>query len=88
MFLKKHKLEKDCQEIIGSLIYYKSPFNFCVRLFDLNFESYFNEIKTSISNRCILTISELVKNMYVIFKNQSNYIFRAQVVDIDTEVNS
>lgn len=88
MFLTKENL-KDNQEIIGSLIYYKSPFNFQVRKYNPNFESFMNHIKSNVDSRYILIKCDIVKNMYVIYHNQSDdSIYRAQVIDMDSEIKS
>lgn len=47
------------------------------------------QIKSSLNSRLILTQNELVKNMYVIYqKNQSDSIYRGQIIDMDREVES
>lgn len=87
MFLTKEN-SNDCQEIIGSLIYYKSPFNFKVRQYNPNFEILMNQIISNLNSRYILTKCDLIKNMYVIYQNHSNSIYRAQVIDMDSEIKS
>lgn len=87
MFLRKENL-KDNKEIICSLIYYKSPFNFCVRQYNPNFELFMEQIKSTLGTRHILTKCQLVKNMYVIYQHQLNSIYRAQIIDMDSEVES
>ena len=87
MFLKKETLN-DTQEIIGSLIYYKSPFNFCIRQYNPNFEPFMNHIKSTLDSRNILKKCELVKNMYVIYQIQSNSIYRAKIIDMDSKIES
>lgn len=86
MFLKKEKLNG--QEIVGSLICYKSPYSFRVRQYNSNFIPFMDKIKSDLDSRKVLIKSELVKNMYVIYQNQSSSVYRAQVIDIDHELNS
>lgn len=88
MFLRKENFLNDYQEIIGSIIYYKSPFNFRVRQYNPNFKSFMNEISSFLESRYVLIKCELVKNMYVIYKNQLDCIYRAQIIDMDSEVES
>lgn len=71
-----------------SLIYFKSPFHFNVRKYNPNFERFMNQIKSDINSRYILKKHELTKNMYVIYQNQSGSIYRAQIIDLDIEVES
>ncbi|XP_025193812.1 uncharacterized protein LOC112593566 isoform X2 [Melanaphis sacchari] len=85
MSLEKETLN-DTQEIIGLLIFYKSPFNFSIRQYNPNFEPFMNHIKTVLNSRYILKKCELVKNMYVIYQIQSNSIYRAKIIDMDTEI--
>jgi len=87
MTLKKETLN-DAQEIIGSLIYYKSPFNFSVRQYNPNFEPLMDHIKSVLDSRCILKKSELVENMYVICQIQSNSIYRAKIIEMDSKIES
>lgn len=86
MFLKKENL--DVQEIVGSLICYNSPYSFYVRQYDSNFVPFMDKIKSNLDSRNVLIKSELVKNMYVIYQNRSNSVYRAQVTDMDSEVKS
>lgn len=88
MFLRNEKLTEDGQEILCSLISYKSPFNFRVRQFNPQFESLMNQIKSNLDSRYTLKKYELKKNMYVIYQNQLHFIYRAQVIDMDSEVES
>ncbi|XP_029344615.1 uncharacterized protein LOC100572451 isoform X2 [Acyrthosiphon pisum] len=85
MSLKKETLN-DSQEIIGSLIYYKSPFNFSVRQYNPNFEPLMDHIKSILNSRCILKKCELVENMYVIYQIQSNSIYRAKIIEMDSKI--
>lgn len=88
LFLRKDSLN-DIQEIVGLLIYYKSPFNFRIRQYNSNFQPFIDQIKSSLNSRFILTQSELVINMYVIYqKKQSDSIYRAQIINMDSEVES
>lgn len=87
MSLKKETLN-NAEEIIGSLILYKSPFNFCVRQHNPNFELFMNDIKSALNSRYILKKYELVKNMYVIYQIQSNSIYRAKIIDMDSGIES
>jgi len=87
MSLKKETLN-NTEEIIGSLIFYKSPFNFHVRQHNLNFEPFMNDIKSTLNSRYILKKCELVKNMYVIYQIQSNSIYRAKIIDMDSGIES
>lgn len=87
MFLKKETLN-DAQEIIGSLIHYKSPFDFCVRLYNPNFEPHMDHIKSVLDSRRVLKKCDLVKNMYVICQIQSSSIYRAKIIDMDSEIES
>jgi len=86
LFLTKENL-KDSQEIIGSLIYYKSPFNFQVRKYNPNFEPFMNQIKSNMDSRYILMKCDIVQNMYVICQSDDS-IYRAQVIDMDSEIKS
>lgn len=88
MFLRNENLPKDGQEILCSLISYKSPFNFRVRQYNPQFESFMNQIKSNLDSRYILKKCDLIKNMYVIYQNQLHFIYRAQVIDMDSEVES
>lgn len=89
MFLRRECLSSiDNEEIIGLLIHYKSPYNFHIRKYDSNFAPFMDKIKSTLNSRYILTQNELIKNMYVIYQNQLNSIFRAQVVDMDFENTS
>ncbi|KAE9535821.1 hypothetical protein AGLY_007722 [Aphis glycines] len=85
MSLKKETLN-NTEKIIGSLIFYKSPFNFCVRQHNPNFEPFMNDIKSALNSRYILKKCELVKNMYVIYQIQSNSIYRAKIIDMDSGI--
>ncbi|XP_026804803.1 uncharacterized protein LOC113548228 [Rhopalosiphum maidis] len=85
MSLKKETLN-DTKEIIGSLISYKSPFNFRVRQYNPNFEPFMNHIESVLDSRYILKKCELVKNMYVIYQIQSNNIYRAKIIDMDSGI--
>lgn len=87
MFLKKETLN-DAQEIIGSLIYYKSPFDFSVRQYNPNFEPLMDHIKSILDSRCILKTCELVENMYVIYQTQTNSIHRAKIIEMDSKIES
>lgn len=87
MFLKKETLN-NAQEIIGSLIYYKSPFDFSVRQYNPNFEPYMDYIKSILDSRCILKKCDLVENMYVIYQIQSNSIYRAKIIDMDYKIEN
>jgi len=88
MSLKKETLN-NTEEIIGSLIFYKSPFNFRVRQHNPNFEPFMNDIKSALNSRYILKKCELVKNMYVIYQMQSsNSIYRAKIIDMDSGIES
>lgn len=89
MFLRREWLSnEDNQEIIGSLIHYKSPYNFRIRKYDSNFAPFMDQIKSTLNSRSILTQNELIKDMYVIYQNQFNSLYRAQVVDMDFESTS
>lgn len=89
MFLRREWLSnKENQEIIGSLIHYKSPYNFCIRKYHSNFAPFMDQIKSTLNTRIILTQNDLIKNMYVIYQNKLNFIYRAQVVDMDFESTS
>lgn len=88
MFLRKKSLTEDDNEIVCSLICYKSPFNFRVRQHNAQFEYLMEQIKSNLDSRHVLKKYELVKNMYVIYQNQSYFIYRAQVIDMDFEVES
>jgi len=87
MVLKKETLN-NAQEIIGSLIYYKSPFDFSVKQYNPNFEPYMDHIKSILDSRCILKKCDLVENMHVIYQIQSNSIFRAKIIDMDSKIES
>jgi len=87
MFLEKETLN-DTQEIIGSLIYYKSPFNFHVRQYNPKFKPFMDHIKSTLDSRNVLKKCELVKNMHVILQIDSNFIYRAKIVDMDSEIES
>jgi len=87
MSLKKETLN-DTQEIIGSLIYYKSPFNFSVRQYNPNFEPLMDHIKSILDSRYILKKCELVENMYVIYQIQLNSIHRAKIIEMDSKIES
>lgn len=88
MFLRKENFLNNSQEIIGSLIYYKSPLNFRIRQYSPNFKHFMDQVKSSLESRYILTKCKLIKNMYVFYKNQLDCIYRAQIIDMDSEVES
>lgn len=88
MFLRKEHLKEDSKEIVGSLIYYKSPYNFRIRQYNQDFEYFMDQIKSVLESRRLLTKFELVKNMHVIYQNQLHFIYRAQIIDMDSEVES
>jgi len=88
MCLRKEILLNTTYEIIASLIYYKSPFNFHVRQYNPNFNSYMDQIKSTLNSRHILSKCELLKNMYIIYQSQSDCIYRAQIIDMDSEIKS
>ncbi|VVC24546.1 Hypothetical protein CINCED_3A019121 [Cinara cedri] len=73
-------------ELVGSLIEYKSPFNFRIKKYNPNFLLFMDQILSDLDSRYILTKSDVVKNMYAIFKNQSDVIYRTQIVDIDSDI--
>lgn len=79
---------KDCLELDGSLIDYESPFKFCIRQYNSTFLPYMDQIISSLDCRDILTKSDIVKNMYVIFKNQSDIFYRAQIIYMDSNIES
>lgn len=87
MFLKREDM-KDKLEIIASVINYKSPLNFRVRQYNSNFEMLMNKIKSTLNLRYILNKNDLVKNMYVIYQNPSDAIHRAQIIDMDSGIES
>ncbi|XP_015365129.1 PREDICTED: uncharacterized protein LOC107162646 [Diuraphis noxia] len=87
MVLKKETLN-EAQEIIGSLIHYKSPFDFSVRLYNPNFEPHMDHIKSVLDSRCVLKKYDLVKNMYVICQIQSDSIYRAKIIDMDSKIEN
>lgn len=87
MFLNKENL-KDNIELVGSLIYYKSPFNFRIRKYNSSFLPFMEQIITNLDCRYILEKSDIIKDMYVIFQNHSNIIYRAQIIDFDSDVES
>lgn len=88
MFLKKENLTEGDNGIVCSLICYKSPFNFRVRQHNPQFEYLMDQIKSDLDSRRVLKKYELIKNMYVIYQNQSYFIYRAQIIDMDIEVES
>lgn len=88
MLLEKEKLNKNCQEVIASLVYFKSPFNFGVRKYNPTFCSYIKELKSNLSSRHIVTKDTIIKNMMVIYQKKSETIYRAQVIDVDLQVES
>lgn len=87
MTLSREILEGNL-ELVGSVIEYKSPFNFRIRKYNSNFLPFMDQILLDLDSRYILTKSDVVKNMYVILKNQSDVIYRAQIVDIDSDNES
>jgi len=87
MFLSKDDLN-DCQDIIGLLIYYESPFNFQLKQYNPNFVPFMNQIKSNLDSRYILTKYDLVKNMYAIYQDQLDCVYRVQIIDMDSEIIS
>lgn len=81
-------MNKDNEEMIGQLIYYKSPFNFRLRQYDPSFNPYMDRVKSLLNTRYVLKKQNVVKNIYVIYQNQTKSIYRAQVIDIDSEIES
>lgn len=80
---------KNGQEIIASLINYKSPLSFRVRQYNSNFDMFMKKIKSNLNLRYVLSKYDLVKNMYVIFQNPlDNVIHRAQIIDMDSGIES
>lgn len=88
MFLRKEHLNEDNKEIIGSLICYKSPFNFRIRQYNQDFGYFMDQIKSGLKSRKLLAKCELIKNMHVIYQNQLHSVYRAQIIDMDSEIES
>lgn len=87
MSMNKEVLD-DNLELIGSLIYYKSPFNFRIKQYSQTFLTLMNQILISLDSRYILTKTDIVKNMYVIFQSECFIVHRAQIIDIDSDIES
>lgn len=87
MFLRRESMNNE-GEIIASLINYKSPLNFRVRQHNSNFEILMNKIRSTLNLRYILNKNDLEKHMYVIYQNPSDTIHRAQIIDMDSEIES
>lgn len=82
------EVSEDNLEFVGSLIYYKSPFDFRIKQYSPTFLTFMNQILINLDRRYILTKSDIVKNMNVIFQNKCFIIHRAQIIDVDSNIDS
>ncbi|XP_050421406.1 uncharacterized protein LOC126833881 [Adelges cooleyi] len=85
MSLQKEQLLSE-NEIKCKLLYYKSPLYFHMRQYNSNFQTYLEQINSTLESRCILKKNDIVKNMYVIYQNDSKSIYRAQVISMDSDI--